>query len=140
MPFAHSETPEHVQATLGAVLRRHREAAGRSLGDVAPPAGISPAFLSEVERGRKDISTERLVGVCRALELAVADLYLELARELGAREPLSIDFDADPRLELQRAARVLDPDSLRTVAHFGAYLALAQSAPAQPRRPIGFTR
>ena len=140
MSFAHSETAEHVMASLGAILRRHREASGRSLGEVAPPAGISPAFLSEVERGRKDISTERLLGVCRALGVALGDLYLELARELGAGEPVGIDFDADPRLELQRAARVLDQDSLRTVAHFGAYLALAQSAPAQPRRPIGFTR
>lgn len=140
MPFAHSETPEHVQSTLGAILRRRREGAGRSLGDVAGAAGISPAFLSEVERGRKDVSTDRLLDVCRALEVSMAEFYLELARELGAGDSLSIDFDADPRLELQRAARVLDTDSLRSVAHFGAYLALAQQSTTQPRRPIGFMR
>ncbi len=58
MAFAHSETPEHVRTTIGAVLRRRREAVERSLQDVAGPAGISPAYLSEVERGRKEISVD----------------------------------------------------------------------------------
>src|SRR5438132_879811 len=74
MAFSHSETPEHVQATLGAILRRHREAQERSLSDIAGPAGISGGFLSEVERGRKDVSTERLLKVARALDVTVAQL------------------------------------------------------------------
>src|SRR5262249_53739498 len=45
MAFAHSETPEHVRATLGAVLRRRREASEWSLADIARPAGISTAYL-----------------------------------------------------------------------------------------------
>src|SRR2546430_14979559 len=90
MPFAHSETPEHVGATLGAVLRRHREAGEWSLADIAKPAGISTAYLSEVERGQKDISTERLMAVARALDVTIGQLYLELARELGAGEPVKV--------------------------------------------------
>ncbi|TMF87547.1 MAG: helix-turn-helix transcriptional regulator [Chloroflexi bacterium] len=102
MTFAHSETAEHVRTTIGAILRRRRESAERSLQEVAGPAGISPAFLSEVERGRKEISVERLLKVCAALETTIGEVYLELARELGAGEPLNaVAWEADPRLQLR---------------------------------------
>ena len=73
------------------------------------PAGISPAHLSEVERGRKEISTERLLAVARSLEVTVADLFLELARELGAEERLvRSSWDPDPRAAVQQMCRELD--------------------------------
>jgi len=139
MSFAHSETPEHVRATLGAVLRRHREAGEWSLADIAKPAGISTAYLSEVERGQKDISTERLMAVARALDVTIGQLYLELARELGAGEPVNaVAWEADPRVQLRRMTQSLDYDSLRTVARFTTFLAMNEGAPR--RRPIGFLR
>ena len=138
MAFAHSETPEHVRATLGAVLRRRREVQERSLADIAGPAGISSGFLSEVERGLKDISTERLLVVARALQATVAELYLELARELGAPDTLEVGPEPDPRAQLRRMAEALDYDSLRTVARFSTFLAMTEGVPR--RRPIGFLR
>src|SRR5262252_6337611 len=107
MAFAHSETPDHVRATLGAVLRRRREVQERSLADIAGPAGISPGFLSEVERGLKDISTERLLTVARALQATAAELYLELARELGAPDTLEVGPEPDPRAQLRRMSEAL---------------------------------
>lgn len=137
MAFAHSETPEHIRATLGAVLRRRREANEWSLVDIARPAGISTAYLSEVERGHKDISTERLLAVARALDVTVGELYLELARELGAGEPLNaVAWEADPRVQLRRMTDSLDYDALRTVARFSTFLAMSESTPK--KRPIGF--
>ncbi|MFZ0217298.1 MAG: helix-turn-helix transcriptional regulator [Candidatus Dormiibacterota bacterium] len=135
MPFAHSETPEHVRATLGALLRRHREQHERSLADVALPAGISPAHLSEVERGRKEISTERLLKVAGALEVTVADLYLELAQELGARQLVQSSWDPDPRASVQAMCRTLDREALQTVARFTSFLVMTEGA---QRRRIGF--
>ncbi len=138
MAFAHSETPEHVRATFGAVLRRRREATERSLLDVAGPAGISPGYLSEVERGRKEISVDRLLRVCLALETTVGEVYLELARELGAGEPLNaVAWEADPRLQLRRMMKSLDVETLRTVAHFTSFLS---NEGASRRRQIGFLR
>lgn len=134
MAFAHSETAEHVRATLGAILRRHREMGERSLADVAGPAGISVAFLSEVERGRKEMSTEKLLAVARALDVTIADLYLELAHELGARGSLPAAWDENPRAHLQAACQTLDADALRTVARFSSFLAMAEP----PKRRIGF--
>jgi len=139
MAFAHSETPEHVRATLGAILRRRREANEWSLVDIATGAGISIAHLSEVERGRKDISTDRLVALARALETTVGELYLELARELGAGEPVNaVAWEADPRAQLRRMSETLDRDALRTVARFTTFLAMTEPAPR--KRPIGFLR
>jgi transcriptional regulator with XRE-family HTH domain len=139
MTFAHSETPEHVRATLGAILRRRREANEWSLVDIATGAGISTAHLSEVERGRKDISTDRLVVLARALETTVGELYLELARELGAGEPVNaVAWEADPRVQLRRMSETLDRDALRTVARFTTFLAMTEPAPR--KRPIGFLR
>jgi transcriptional regulator with XRE-family HTH domain len=139
MAFAHSETPEHVRATLGAILRRRREANEWSLVDIATGAGISTAHLSEVERGRKDISTDRLVVLARALETTVGELYLELARELGAGEPVNaVAWEADPRVQLRRMSETLDRDALRTVARFSTFLAMTE--PAARKRPIGFLR
>jgi transcriptional regulator with XRE-family HTH domain len=135
MTLAHSETPEHVRSTLGAVLRRHRELGERSLQEIAEPAGISTAYLSEVERGQKDISTDRLLKVAGALEITVADLYLELARELGARDSLPSSWVDNPRAQVQAMCRSLEPDALRTVARFSTFLAMSQGP---PKRRIGF--
>jgi transcriptional regulator with XRE-family HTH domain len=138
MAFSHSETPEHVRATLGAILRRHRELQEHSLADIAGPAGISPGFLSEIERGRKDVSTERLLKVTQALNVTIADLYLELARELGTHAAVEVILDHDPRAQMRRMSESLDYDALRTVARFTTFLAMTEGAPR--KRPIGFLR
>src|SRR2546423_9018065 len=105
MPFAHSETAEHVRATFGAVLRRRREAGEWSLAHIAGSAGISIGHLSEVERGRKDISTDRLVDLARALDTTVGELYAEVGRELGAGgAPRARAPGADPPGPLPRVS------------------------------------
>src|ERR1700726_5116940 len=63
MPFAYSESATVVRGALGSVLRQRREANHRTLTEVAAEAGLSPAHLSEVERGRKEVSPERLLAV-----------------------------------------------------------------------------
>ncbi len=73
MPFAYSESARTVREALGAVLRQRREALHRTLTEVATEAAVSPAHLSEVERGRKEVSTERLLAVAHALGVRPAD-------------------------------------------------------------------
>src|SRR6202162_2926377 len=89
MNFAYSESAGIVRSALGAVLRQRREATRRTLTEVAAEAGLSPGHLSEVERGRKEVSTERLLAVAHSLGARPADIYADLARLLGA--------DADQR-------------------------------------------
>lgn len=53
--------------TLGAALRARRLSQGRILTDVARAAHISPSYLSEVERGKREASSELLDAICGAL-------------------------------------------------------------------------
>lgn len=139
MTYAHSEDANSIRVALGALLRRRREEAEQSQTELAGAADVSPAYLSEVERGLKDISTDRLVAIARALEAPVAELYLELARSLGSREAMEQrrSLPDDPRMQLRIATASLRPQALRSVAHFSLYLAATQATPA--RRRIGFT-
>ncbi|WP_327325709.1 helix-turn-helix domain-containing protein [Streptomyces sp. NBC_01210] len=74
---------------VGDVLRRQRLAQERTLQDVADAARISMPYLSELERGRKEASSEVLAAAARALGLGLADLLAlahgELARPARAR-------------------------------------------------------
>ena len=138
MPFAYSETPTGVREALGAILRGRREAAGRTLSEVAAEAGLSPAHLSEVERGRKDISIDKLLAVAHALGLRPADVYAELARSLGAGADQPA-WPEDPPVRLRLASAGLPMDALRSLADFSTFLAMA-NPPPRPKGPIGFRR
>jgi transcriptional regulator with XRE-family HTH domain len=72
-----------LREALGDALRRRRQAQGRTLREVAAAAGVSLTYLSEVERGRKEASSEVLEAVCAALGLVLADLLYEVAETLA---------------------------------------------------------
>jgi transcriptional regulator with XRE-family HTH domain len=72
---------------LGLVLRRIRLRQGRTLREVAEAAGVSVPYLSEIERGLKEASSEILAAVCRALRLRLSDLLEEVRLELLRLEP-----------------------------------------------------
>jgi DNA-binding Xre family transcriptional regulator len=74
---------------LGEVLRRHRLAQSRTLRDVSGAAGVSLGYLSEVERGRKEASSELLAAICAALEVSLADVLREVS-DLLAREERTV--------------------------------------------------
>ncbi|MGW1964433.1 helix-turn-helix domain-containing protein [Streptomyces sp. NPDC001935] len=67
---------------VGDVLRRERLAQERTLKDVAEAARISMPYLSEVERGRKEASSEVLAAAARALGLGLTELLSLAQREL----------------------------------------------------------
>ncbi|MGX4694095.1 helix-turn-helix domain-containing protein [Streptomyces sp. JNUCC 63] len=69
---------------VGDVLRRERLAQERTLKDVADAARISMPYLSEIERGRKEASSEVLAAAAQALGLGLGDL-LSLAQGELAR-------------------------------------------------------
>jgi len=67
---------------VGRELREERQDVGRTLADVAGQAGVSTQYLSEVERGRKEPSSEVLQAVAGALDLRLVDLTVRVARRL----------------------------------------------------------
>ncbi|QJW36006.1 helix-turn-helix domain-containing protein [Cellulosimicrobium protaetiae] len=75
---------------IGGILRRARLAQGRTLVDVAAAARVSTAYLSEVERGRKEASSEVLAAVCGALGLRLVDLVARTGEELRPVAPVRV--------------------------------------------------
>jgi hypothetical protein len=72
-----------LRTMLGDVLRRTRLEQGRTLADVARAARVSMPYLSEVERGRKEASSEVLAAICDALRLELAELLTATGQELS---------------------------------------------------------
>ncbi|ADL44212.1 helix-turn-helix domain-containing protein [Micromonospora aurantiaca (nom. illeg.)] len=79
-----------LRRVIGGVLRRTRLRQGRTLREVALAAGVSLPYLSEVERGRKEASSEVLAAICRALGIHLADLLEEARDELRRERPAPV--------------------------------------------------
>jgi transcriptional regulator with XRE-family HTH domain len=71
---------------IGAALRRIRLERGLTLREVSRASSVSMPYLSEIERGRKEASSEILATVCRVLDLTVFELLGEVraAEMLGS--------------------------------------------------------
>lgn len=72
---------------VGDELRRQRLRQGRTQADVAGRAGISTQYLSEIERGRKEPSSEILAAVGAALGLRLLDLTSGVSSTLASASP-----------------------------------------------------
>jgi transcriptional regulator with XRE-family HTH domain len=75
-----------LRTQLGTTLRGHRLRQRRTLRDVSGAARVSLGYLSEVERGQKEASSELLASICDALDLELADLLAEVSQELRGGE------------------------------------------------------
>jgi transcriptional regulator with XRE-family HTH domain len=155
---------------VGAALRRRRLAQGRTLRQVADDAGISLTYLSEIERGRKEPSSEVLAALSDALGVVLSEVLREVAETLAqleaAREAAPVGFLPDrpatpaaTRTAPDRRARVVDlqaeltarlsrpapdPEELdeleELVGEEQLGLLTTHPAPARPRPPLGRMR
>ena len=69
---------------LGETLRHARTSQNRTLRDVSTSANVSLGYLSEVERGRKEASSELLASICDALDLQMWDVLDTVSNNLRA--------------------------------------------------------
>ena len=76
-----------LRTLLGDALRETRLRQHRTLREVSGAARVSLGYLSEVERGQKEASSELLASICRALGVRLSDLLRDVSEELGAFEP-----------------------------------------------------
>jgi transcriptional regulator with XRE-family HTH domain len=91
-----------LRTLLGEVLRKARHGQRRTLADVARAARVSLPYLSELERGRKEASSEVLAAVCDALRVELSDVLAEVGRELAAERARRLLAD---RIARERARR-----------------------------------
>lgn len=75
-----------LRSYLGSTLRSARVAQGRTLRDVAKSARVSLGYLSEVERGQKEASSELIVAICTALDLTLSTVLFDVATQVKSRE------------------------------------------------------
>jgi transcriptional regulator with XRE-family HTH domain len=75
-----------LRESVGHALRRARTDQSRTLRDVARDARVSLGYLSEVERGQKEASSELLNSICDALGLSLATLMHDVTLNISAHE------------------------------------------------------
>ncbi|CAB0511520.1 XRE family transcriptional regulator [Corynebacterium diphtheriae] len=74
-----------LREALGSALRAFRADKGITLRELAETSRVSPGYLSELERGRKEVSSELLASVCHALGTSVSDVLIEAAGTMAMR-------------------------------------------------------
>jgi transcriptional regulator with XRE-family HTH domain len=115
-----------LRTMLGEVLRRTRREQGRTLADVAQAARVSMPYLSEVERGRKEASSEVLAAICESLGIDLSDLLAGVWRDLAELRTRHARFEraaqarsaepvqqAQPIQRAELAERVIQLDIVR---------------------------
>ena len=76
-----------LRTLIGEALRTTRLRQDRTLREVSAAARVSLGYLSEVERGQKEASSELLASICRALGVRLSDVLREVSETLAAVEP-----------------------------------------------------
>ena len=75
---------------IGSTLRQARISQGRTLRNVAKSARVSLGYLSEVERGQKEASSELLNAICQALDLTLLAVIADVSIALSATQAPSL--------------------------------------------------
>jgi transcriptional regulator with XRE-family HTH domain len=144
LAFGHRDHPQRpsplLRTMVGDVLRRTRLEQRRTLADVASSARISMQYLSELERGRKEASSEILAALCGALRLDLPELLAAVGRDLIAQRerrsrlvPLDAYRDGDPRSRAAAPAPDAPAEAADSPATIGP--ATLRSATGRPVSP-----
>jgi len=107
---------------LGDVLRRLRIRQGRTLREVSASARVSLGYLSEVERGRKEASSELLAAICAALETPLSQVFREVSDNFALAELQQDTVLVAPREPGLRVAAERIPAPAEAAAAAGANL------------------
>ncbi|WP_435741607.1 helix-turn-helix domain-containing protein [Nocardioides sp. SYSU DS0663] len=71
---------------LGDVLRERRMQRGMTLRQVSAEARVSLGYISEIERGQKEASSELLASLCAALDASLSDVLLDVSQAVAVEE------------------------------------------------------
>ena len=90
---------------IGDVLRGARQRQGRTLRDVSSTARVSLGYLSEVERGQKEASSELLLSICEALDVPMSSVLRSVSDRVAMSESLAAHLDDGSPVQRQRVAQ-----------------------------------
>src|SRR5918995_4366242 len=97
-----------LREVIGDVLRRARTEQGRTLREVSDSARVSLGYLSEVERGRKEASSELLNAISAALEVPLSRVLSEAGDEM-ARQEVAFERETVGAANIDAATKVVIP-------------------------------
>jgi transcriptional regulator with XRE-family HTH domain len=97
---------------LGDVLRDTRLGQGKTLRDISSQARVSLGYLSEVERGQKEASSELLSSICEALDVPMSVILREVSDRFELAESL-----VDPRSLARMPVMPTIPDTVPELLH-----------------------
>ncbi|MGB7980133.1 MAG: helix-turn-helix transcriptional regulator [Candidatus Nanopelagicales bacterium] len=80
-----------LRRVVGEQLRRLRQDQGRTLRDVSSAARVSLGYLSEIERGQKEPSSELLAAICTALDVPLSTLLRSVSNEVSHLESARVE-------------------------------------------------
>ena len=115
-----------LRQVVGDTLRTLRLRQRRTLREVSASARVSLGYLSEVERGQKEPSSELLAAICRALDVELSELFWEVSSRLRRDEKLAggrlatIGGTAAARLTPAPAADGVAGPQVRALPHVAA--------------------
>ena len=78
-----------MRVMVGQTLRELRLQSGKTLRDVSGAARVSLGYLSEVERGQKEASSELLNAICGALDVELSHMLLLTSERVSAHESVT---------------------------------------------------
>nr|WP_281351055.1 helix-turn-helix transcriptional regulator [Microlunatus speluncae] len=81
--------PVLMRELIGESLREERVTQGKTLREVSKSARVSLGYLSEVERGQKEASSELLASICGALELPLSVVLSTVSEKMARQELLA---------------------------------------------------
>jgi transcriptional regulator with XRE-family HTH domain len=96
---------------IGDVLRDARTRQGRTLREVSTQARVSLGYLSEVERGQKEASSELLASICGALDVPLSSVFHQVSERFRLSEALELPGGLDLSTELD-VEHVTVPDTV----------------------------
>jgi predicted transcriptional regulator len=79
-----------LRQVVGETLRGLRMRQRRTLREISAEARVSLGYLSEVERGQKEPSSELLAAICGALDVELSELFAEVSQVLRREEKLAL--------------------------------------------------
>jgi transcriptional regulator with XRE-family HTH domain len=98
-----------LREVIGDVLRRARTDQGRTLREVSDSARVSLGYLSEVERGRKEASSELLSAICTALDVPLSRVLTDAGQEMARVELASLTREPAGAANIDAATKVVIP-------------------------------
>ena len=90
-----------LRTLIGEALRTARLRQHRTLREVSGAARVSLGYLSEVERGQKEASSELLASICRALGVRLSDVLRDVSETLSVLEPEPVPVEAQARVQVR---------------------------------------